>query len=828
EYNTFEGTIPQGEYGGGTVLIWDRGRWHPEGDPDKGLKKGHLDFTLDGEKLHGRWHLVRMRRGSRDTKDNWLLIKAHDEWERRPEDPDVLEEKPRSVASGRSIEEIAQGKGKKRVWHSNRSVAENLKEARASQMPATDAASKQSRRASTPEKTRKPSAKATKSNRALNAPDPLPDFVPPSLATLSATPPAGLGWVHEIKFDGYRIQARLDHGKVRLLSRKGLDWTDKFPNVATAVAKLKAETALIDGEVVIEDGHGISNFSQLQAALKESERKRFIYYVFDLLYRDGRSFTPLPLSERKAQLVALLAARKGAPGPIRCSEHFKEDGSLVLDKACRMSLEGIVSKRIDAPYRSGRCDAFIKTKCSSAQEFVVGGYSPSTALPKAIGALVVGYYDDDRLVYAGRIGTGYSHAVARDLWKGLRPLETAKPPFGQLPTSLRRRRDIRWVEPKLVIEAHLRGWTADGLVRQAAFKGVREDKPPREVVRELPAAAEPPKARPQRKSTRRAAAQASKVAAIRSKSGAKTPRQSSAARTARSSRSSVPAAKSWRDGDVRFTHPDRIYWVDLGITKGDLADYYAGVWDWMAPQLIGRPLALVRCPDGTKGECFFQKHASAGLTKQNLRVAIDRNGRQVLAVETLDGLLSLVQAGVLEVHVRGSRLDRLDLCDRIVFDLDPGEGVGWDAIVDAARAVRERLAAVRLESFVKLSGGKGLHVVVPIEGAGWDETKRFVAAFAMAMAADDPKRYVAKMTKSVRGGKIFIDYMRNSLEQTSIAAYSTRARAGAPVAVPVTWQELGRTSAASQYTVLNLMARLRGLKQDPWKEIGRVKQTLPE
>jgi bifunctional non-homologous end joining protein LigD len=787
--------------------------WQPEGDPERGLKKGHLDFTLEGEKLHGRWHLVRMRRGPRDTKDNWLLIKAHDEWERRPDDPDVLEEKPRSVASGRSIEEIAQGKGKQRVWHSNRSVAENLK-----QEPAAQDSAPVARRQ--PSRTRK-TTRATIAKKDAKSPEaPLPDFVPPSLATLAATPPAGSGWVHEIKFDGYRIQARLDHAKVRLLSRKGLDWTDKFPNVAAAVAKLKAQSAIIDGEVVIEDEHGVSNFSQLQAALKEGERKRFIYYVFDLLYCDGRNLAPLPLSERKAQLMRLLGAGKAAGGPIRYSEHFAEDGSLVLDKACRMTLEGIVSKRIDAPYRSGRSDAFIKTKCSSAQELVVGGYSPSTAMPKAIGALVVGYYDDGRLIYAGRIGTGYTHAVARDLWKELHPLETAKPPFGQLPTSLRRRRDIRWVEPKLVIEAHLRGWTADGLVRQGAFKGVREDKPPREVVREMTTATDPPK----RKSLRRVVAQASRGTARRSSS----PRPHRGPRTPRSSQPSLAAPKPWRDGDVRFTHPDRVYWVDVGITKQDLANYYTGVWQWMAPHVVGRPLALVRCPDGTKGECFFQKHASAGLTEKNLRVVIDRNRRQVLAVESLDGLLSLVQAGVLEVHVRGSRIDRLDLCDRIVFDLDPGEGVAWDEIVNAAREVRDRLAAIKLESFVKLSGGKGLHVVVPIEGTGWEETKSFVAAFAMAMAAGDPNRYVAKMTKSIRGGKIFVDYMRNSLEQTSVAAYSTRARAGAPVSVPVTWQELGRTTGANQYTVLNLMQRLRSLKQDPWEEMGRVKQRLPD
>src|SRR5262249_26474855 len=656
---------------------------------------------------------------------------------------------------------------------------------------------------------------------------PLPDFVPPSLATLRAEAPTGPEWIHEIKFDGYRIQARLDHGEVRLLTRKGLDWTDKFPNVAAAVAKLPAKTALIDGEVVVEDERGVSNFSMLQEALKAKDRERFVYYVFDLLHLDGRDLTKLPLIERKAALKRLLGAARTRTASIRYSEHFDQEGSLVLERACRMSLEGIVSKRADAPYRSGRSEAFIKTKCSNAQEFVVGGYSPSTAMPRAIGALAVGYYNKGKLIYAGRIGTGYTHAVAQDLWKRLHALEIDKPPFDQMPTTLRRRRDVRWVKSKLVIEAHFRGWTHDGLLRQAAFKGIREDKPAKEVVREVPADAGNAS---QPESKAKVAAEASKTMVTKSRGAAKSLKRSAtpAARKAKSADARGSTAKPWKGGDVRFTHPDRVYWVDVGVTKQDLADYYRTVWDVMAPHVVGRPLALVRCPEGTKGECFFQKHASAGLTEQNLRIVTDTKRRQVIAVEELDGLLSLVQAGVLEVHVRGSTIDHLDLCERIVFDLDPGEDVGWKDIVQAARDVRARLAAIKLESFVKLSGGKGLHVVAPIVGTDWDATKTFVQAFAQAMSADDPNRYVAKMTKSLRGGKIFIDYLRNSLEQTSVAAYSTRARAGAPVSAPVTWQELGRTTGANQYTVLNLAKRLAGLKQDPWQEMARVKQKLPD
>jgi len=827
EYNTFEGTIPEGEYGGGTVLIWDRGTWTPEGDPHQGLKKGHLDFALQGKKLSGRWHLVRMRGRPDEKKTNWLLIKAHDEAERSPRDPDILEEEALSVVSGRSIEEIAQGKGKKRVWHSNRSVKDNVK-AGATRESATTKSRRMGSRSRRAAAVRASggSMKRSGKKQAKTRGSPLPDFVPPSLATLHAEAPTGAGWIHEVKFDGYRIQARLDHGEVRLLTRKGLDWTEKFPNVAAAVAKLPAETALIDGEIVVEDERGISSFSMLQQALKGKDRNRFVDYVFDLLHLDGRDLSEQPLIERKAELKRLLDHAGKRIEPIRYSEHFDQDGSLVLQQACRMSLEGIVSKRADAPYRPGRSETFIKTKCANAQEFVVGGYSPSTAMPRAIGALAVGYYDKGRLIYAGRIGTGYTHAIARDLWKRLHPLEIAKPPFDEMPAAEKRRRDVHWVEPTMVIESHFRGWTHDGLLRQAAFKGVREDKPAKDVVRELPADKDTRKGQARSK----VAAEASKTMAKKSKPAATSAsrRAKPAARKAKNATPGTRKSKPWKEGDVRFTHPDRVYWVDVGVTKQDLADYYRSVWDTMAPHVIDRPLALVRCPEGTKGQCFFQKHASAGLTERSLRAVTDTKGRQVIAIEDLDGLLSLVQAGVLEVHVRGSTIDHLELCDRIVFDLDPGEGVGWKDIVAAAREVRERLAAIKLESFVKLSGGKGLHVVVPIAGTEWDATKIFVQAFAQAMTADDPNRYVAKMTKSLRSGKIFVDYLRNSLEQTSVAAYSTRAREGAPVSVPVTWQELGRTTGGNQYTVLNLGKRLGGLKQDPWQDIARVKQKLPD
>jgi bifunctional non-homologous end joining protein LigD len=777
DYNAFEGTIPKGEYGGGTVMIWDRGTWTPEQDPHYGLKKGHLDFTLHGEKLGGHWHLVRLRGRPGEKRNNWLLIKATDEAARAADDPDILEEMPDSVISGRTIEEIAAGKGRQRVWHSSKSVGENVKAGatRGGKRPAKALRAKQ------------PSAG-----------DPLPDFVQPSLASSRDKVPSGGDWVHEIKFDGYRTQARLERGKVKLLTRKGLDWSARFPNIAKDVARLAADTALIDGEIVVENSRGVSDFSMLQAALSRGDRDAFVYYVFDLLHLDGQDLSRRPLRERKAALRELLDESKQL-GAIRYSEHFTENGTDVWEQACRMHLEGIISKRASAPYRPGRSDNFIKIKCANAQELVVGGYAPSTVLPKSIGALAVGYYRDGKLIYAGRVGTGYSRATARDLWKRLNPLEIAKPPFDEIPRTEARSRDLRWVKPDTVIETHFRGWTGDGMVRQAAFKGVREDKPAKEVVREAPTVQNAPAARKPRAAERQAAMAAS----------ARTP-----VKTARS--------------DVRFTHPDRVYWPDAGVTKQDLADYYRSVWDWMAPQIVNYPLSLLRCPDGIQGQCFFQKHASAGLDDERLRSVIDGKGRQVIAVKDLDGLLSLVQAGVLELHVRGSTIDHLDRCHRIIFDIDPGDGVRWSDIVRAAREVRDRLAAIDLECFVKLTGGKGVHVVLPVAPVDWETTKTFTQAFAQAMAADDPKRYVATMTKSIRKGRIFIDYLRNSLEQTAVAAYSTRARDGAPVSAPVTWEELGRVKSANQYTLRNLGRRLGSLKSDPWADIGRVKQKLPD
>ncbi|MGN6749049.1 MAG: DNA ligase D [Xanthobacteraceae bacterium] len=838
EYNSFEGTIPQGEYGGGTVMIWDRGRWIPEGDPHKGYAKGHLDFVLEGKKLRGRWHLVRMRSRDRDRHENWLLIKGRDDEARSGRQGDILEEEPQSVASGRSMDEIAGGKGKKRVWHSNRKAKASAADVRPqtqrefraelqaqSRSRQKGSAAPKANRGKADPKTKsndKPKAKRKSAKRksAVKAAMPvaarrsaepargnprrggLPDFVPPSLATLHSAPPDGAEWIHEIKFDGYRIEARLDRGKVRLLTRKQLDWTHRFERIAKAIAALPADTALLDGELVVENEQGASSFSLLQTDLRDGRADRFVYWIFDLLHLDGRDFTREPLTARKAALRRLLQGQR-RNGPLRYADDFAERGAAIFKHACELGLEGIVSKLRDAPYRSGRSENFIKTKCHNEQEFVVAGFTPSTAMPNAVGALTVAFHEDGKLRYAGRVGTGYTHQTARDLWRLLSTLRVDRAPLA-LPKD-ERRKNVMWVKPDLVVEVEFRGITHDGLLRQAAFKGVREDKPAGEVVRETPTeVAMPARQKPIRKSANRQ------------------PQQAKPARTpgrAHSGGAQVEVA------DVALTHPDRVYWADVGVTKQDLADYYVEVWKLMAPHLVDRPLAIVRCPDGITGECFFQKHIAANIKDSPLRHVVDSKEHDVIAVEKLSDLIELAQFGALEIHVRGSRMGRLEVCDRIVFDLDPGESVGWKEIVAAAQETRDRLKALKLKSFVKLSGGKGIHVVVPVAGADWDTTKHFAARVAASMTADSPQRYLAKMTKSLRKGKIFIDYFRNSREATSVAVYSTRARAGAPISMPVSWEALARTTAGNQFTLENWK---RHLKADPWAEIGKVRQRLPD
>jgi bifunctional non-homologous end joining protein LigD len=744
DYGDFEGTIPKGEYGGGTVIVWDRGTWTPLGDVKKGLAKGHLEFELVGEKLSGRWHLIRMARRAREKRDNWLLIKGDDEYAREEDDPDILEERPESVKTGRQIKDVA---GEEPGWSSKTGKIEK-------------------KSASAPRGAKKAA---------------MPDFIPPQLATLKPQAPTGSGWIHEIKFDGYRLQAHLADGKVKLLTRSGLDWTHKFgTEVPKALAALPAKEAVIDGELVVEGSGGASDFSALQADLSEGRSDRFVFFAFDLLHLDGKDIRNVGLLERKAALETLV--RDGG-GPLRYSEHFEEDGEMVLRHACRLSLEGVISKKANAKYQSGRNRDWIKSKCADRQEFVIGGYVPSSTARDSIGSLVLGVFEDGKLRHVGRVGTGFSRMVAEDLFERLQQLERKTSPFdGRLDATARR--GVHFVKPELVAEVEFRAWTGEGLLRHAAFRGLREDKPAKEVVREGDAGE---------------AAKAPKTMA------------------------STTASK------VKLTHPDRVYWKDAGVTKEGLANYYTQVWRFMAPHVVSRPLALMRCPGGTAQQCFFQKHGWKGMSDEILTVVDpqDEDENTLIAIDTLDGLIGLVQGAALEIHPWQASLDDLERPDQVVIDLDPGDGVKWPTMLEAAREVRQRLADAGLEPFVKTTGGKGLHVVAPLKPkAGWDEVKAFARAIADAMEGDDPGLFIAKATKAERKGRIYVDYLRNGRNNTAIAPYSTRARKGATVAMPLAWDELDPSIESSHFTVANAMTRLDNLKADPWGDFRKAEAPL--
>lgn len=745
DYAGFEGPIPEGEYGAGTVIVWDRGSWIPEADPRAGLEKGRLSFELKGEKLRGSWHLVRMHRRRGEKRDSWLLIKQKDQAARSKDAPDILDERPESVLSGLALDELTEG--------------------------------------SSPGKgARKPARGKMAKDKAGSAG--LPGFVPPCLATLAAKPPAGERWLHEVKFDGYRIQARVLDGKVTLFTPSGQDWSLRFgKGILAALAGLDAESLVIDGEVVAEGEAGASDFAALQADLSAGRTERLRYYAFDLLHHDGVDLRKDRLEARQRRLHEILAGLDGK-SPLRQSEPFAESGELVLEHACRLSLEGIVSKRRAAPYRSGRNRDWIKSKCADRQEFVVAGWTPSTVTPRAVGSLVLAYYQEGELVHAGRVGTGFGRAVAKELWQRLDALEETAMPFAQRPE--RSDRDVHWVRPELVAEVEYRGWTGELLLRHAAFRGLRDDKPAAEIVREEAPAPETKAPAPKKKARSRA-------------------------------------------GTVKLTHPDRIYWPDAGITKQGLADYYAEIWPWMAPHVVARPLSLLRCPSGIDEKCFFQKAPWRGLHRA---ISVLENpgegGETVLAIENLEGMIALVQAGVLELHPWGARIDDLDHPDQLTFDLDPGEGAGWAQLKDAAWQVRERLRAAGLESYLKTSGGKGLHVVVPLQPeADWAAAKSFARGLADAMSADSPDLYTATMARNRRHGRIFVDWLRNSRGNTAIAAYSSRARAGAPVAAPLAWSELDQDVRETPFDVANLPLRLDRLREDPWAGFFRLRQVLP-
>lgn len=728
EYGAFEGTIPAGQYGAGSVIIWDEGRWQPEGDPAAGMKKGHLAFALEGHKLHGRWHLVRLKPRRGEKRDNWLLIKSEDEFART--DEDILEIEPDSVKSGLAVEKIGADEAKGQVW-------DTTKPAR--------------RTATAGAKLTKATATAGRQAGGVD----LPQFVEPCLATLQERPPAGEGWLHEVKFDGYRLQARIEHGEVKLLTRSGLDWTARFGKaLVAALAGLPCETALVDGEVVALGEAGISSFSALQAALSEGRTAGLVYFAFDLLLLDGEDLRDEPLLARKERLQALLQDVP-ADSPLRYSEHFVEPGQTMLSHACRMGLEGVVSKRADAPYRSGRGRSWIKSKCSQRQEFVIAGYVPSEAAGRKLRSIVAGYYENGELKPAGRVGTGFTVKSASALKKKLDALKSEASPFKG---AAARERGVVWVRPELVAEVEFRAWTASRTLRHAAFLGLREDKPATEIVAEAPAEPEP---------DRPAKGRAGK---------AKTS-------TARPSKAKT---------SLTLSNPDKPLWPDAGLTKQGLLDYYARVWPLMEPFVVDRPLSLVRAPNGIAGQRFFQKHAGPG-TPEGIRTTKDADGEELIHIHDFDGLAGLVQLGTVEIHLWGASVAAIETPDQIIFDLDPDDGVPLERVRTAASTVRAHLKELGFESLLKVSGGKGYHVVLPLKPkAGWDQVKGFAREFAQAMAEAEPKLYTATLSKKARRGRIFIDYLRNGRGATAIAPFSTRARPGAPIACPIAWADLDR------------------------------------
>jgi bifunctional non-homologous end joining protein LigD len=793
EYGGFEGTIPKGQYGGGTVMLWDEGTWEPVGDADEGLRTGRLKFLLHGTKLQGHWTLVRMGgKAASESKPNWLLIKEHDEVERSAKSKPITEEMPDSVITGRDLTQIATAED--HIWDSRSGLAaEERKSGKAASK--TSAASAKKADAKNGKRPQNPQSAIPDLSAYPN--EKMPGFIDPQLASSTPTAPNGDGWVHELKLDGYRIQAHLKGGKAKLFSRNGLDWTARMPDVASAVEQIQAEAAILDGEVVVLDAQGVSSFASLQASFDEHTSAALTYFCFDLLYLNGRSLEGARLSERKAVLRALLEPL--ADGTLRFSEDLETDGAHMFAEACRLGAEGIVSKRADAKYRSGRGADWTKTKCIHRQEFVIGGFTHPAKGGDGMSAVLLGYHQNGQLRYAGRSGTGFTQSSARALRKRLEALQQKAPPFHAIPTAARK--DAVWVKPTLVAEIQFSTWTSDDMLRQASFKGLREDKPADDVKRE--------QANPED-------ASAASENRQKSKPAKKAPKKTA----------SKPAHAP------RMTHAEKVIDRASGLTKQQLADYYEAVADKMLPHIMDRPVSLVRCPADSTDTCFFQKHFKLGLPKgtESIDVPDKKTGKiePYVTLSTKEALVGMAQMHVLEFHPWGARNEDLELPDRLIFDLDPDESLGWEVLTGAAAEVRTRLKKIGLTSFLKGTGGKGLHIVAPItpeEAHPWPVIKAFAHAFVRQMEADNPSLYLTKMTKTARKGKIYLDYLRNERGATAIAPYSPRRRAGMPVSVPFSWSVLKEKSMPT-YKTIDFETWLPSLGRDPWAALPRTQQKL--
>jgi len=790
EYGGFEGTIPKGQYGGGTVMVWDFGNWQPEGDIDRGLADGHLKFELHGEKLKGKWALVRMHGDAgRAAKPNWLLIKEKDEFARPQDAPPITDEATESAITQRSMEQIAESED--HVWNSPAGSGNGSTKEKSQTRSAARLAVKEPKKGN-----------SNQGAIARTAPrEEFPGFIAPQLAQQTSKAPVGADWVHELKLDGYRIQIHIQSkGKqreIKLLTRKGLDWTARMPDIAQAAAQLQVRAAIVDGEVVALDKNGVSSFADLQAAFQEGKQTYLTYFAFDLLHLDGRNTRVLPLFERKELLAGFIG--QSDDSPLQLSEHLRADGDDVFNKACTLGAEGIVSKLASATYISGRGTAWLKVKCIQEQEFVIGGFTLPSKGGDGIGALLLGYYEAGELRYAGRCGTGFTQQMERSLREKLEKLTQKAPAFADVPVSARR--SVHWVKPKLVAQVGFATWTRDNLVRQAAFKGLREDKPAAEVVREKPVQPEA--------HSRKGAGAARKPAIVKKSIG-------------KGGRRMV---------DLPITHPDKVLDEESGMTKQALAEYYLAVAGQMLPHVADRPLSVVRCPEGSGKPCFYQKHVGLGLPQgvNSISIPNRKSGKkeEFLTLNTAEGLVGMAQMGVLEIHPWGSRNESLEKPDRIIFDLDPDTAINWQTLTACAFELQKRLKKVGLKSFVKSTGGKGLHVVVPIRPRHeWVEAKEFAHNMVLSMEKERPDLYITKMTKAARKNRIYLDYLRNDPESTAVAPWSPRARSGVPVAMPLEWKEL-KADKPPAFHVSDFPKWQTRLRRDPWKTMNAVAQDIP-
>ncbi|MBH3338289.1 DNA ligase D [Pseudomonas mendocina] len=735
DYASFEGSIAEGNYGAGDVIVWDHGIWQPQGDPAAAYKAGKLKFTLVGEKLAGDWTLVRTRlRGSSD-KEQWLLIKERDDTARPSDEYDIVEAQPQSVISGALV--------------------------------------------GGPSKTAKRKAPA-KPARSRKAQAEFPDSLAPQLATLAERPPEG-DWLYEVKFDGYRILARVRGDEVRLFTRNGHDWTERLPQQAKALAKLGLSDSWLDGEVVALNEQGLPDFQQLQNAFDIGRSHDLIYYLFDAPFLNGEDMREAPLETRRGKLKTALGSTRRSP--LRFSEAFTAHHRDIVESACAMSLEGVIGKRSGSLYVSRRSADWIKLKCRLRQEFVIVGYTKLQGSRSGFGALLLAVNEAEGLRYAGRVGTGFGEASLKALHEQLRKLARDKSPLERKLTAAQAR-GVSWVEPQLVGEVEFAEWTREGIVRQASFIALRSDKPAAQIVREHPRAP-----------------------------GAAAEKQTKKAKSSRKS-SAKPVVAG-----VPISNPQRVIDPESSTTKLQLAQFYADIADWLLPYLRKRPVSLVRAPDGVEGEQFFQKHAErlAIPNIKHLDPKLDPGHARLMEIDSVPALVGAAQMGCIEFHRWGATSDRIETPDHFVLDLDPDPALPWRSMLEATRLTLSVLDELGLQAFLKTSGGKGMHIIVPLaRHADWDTVKGFAKALAQFMAKQLPERFTATSGPRNRVGKIFIDYLRNGRGASTVSAYSVRARPGLPVSVPIARDELDGLRSAQQWTVANLQQRLDGLRHDPW------------